>query len=68
VSAVVMIADLMAAGDQSGCELFSKAATPLRWGHAIEVPDMILNVDSEFELLSTGTGHAPVKSLIISKI
>ncbi|GJM97719.1 hypothetical protein PR202_ga14668 [Eleusine coracana subsp. coracana] len=42
--AVVMIADLMAAGDQSGCTLLIIAAMPLRCGAAIDVPDMELNM------------------------
>jgi hypothetical protein len=36
-----MIADLMAAGDQSGCELLIRAATPLTCGDAMDVPDWI---------------------------
>lgn len=38
-----MIADLMAAGLQSGCSPFSNAAIPLMWGHDMDVPDIILN-------------------------
>jgi hypothetical protein len=41
-SPVVTIADLMIAGDQSGCNALSNAATPDTCGHAIEVPDMNL--------------------------
>ena len=37
---MVTIADLMIAGDQSGCNALSNAATPDTCGHAIEVPDM----------------------------
>ncbi|RWR97946.1 hypothetical protein CKAN_02741900 [Cinnamomum micranthum f. kanehirae] len=44
-SAVVMIADLIAAGDQSGCELLISAAIPLRWGHDMDVPDIMLKVE-----------------------
>jgi hypothetical protein len=40
VSPVVTIADLMIAGDQSGCNALSNAATPDTCGHAIEVPDL----------------------------
>ena len=36
--AVVISADLSAAGLQSGCASFSRAATPATWGAAIEVP------------------------------
>lgn len=39
---VVTNADLIMAGDQSGWSDFSNAATPDTWGHAIDVPDMIL--------------------------
>nr|GMD22534.1 hypothetical protein Iba_chr08aCG11710 [Ipomoea batatas] len=58
VSAVVMIADFIAAGDQSGCALLSKAATPDRCGHDIEVPEIMLNVDFVSVLFSTETGQA----------
>lgn len=40
---VIMIADLMAAGLQSGCAPLSNAATPLMCVHDMEVPDIILN-------------------------
>jgi hypothetical protein len=53
-----MIADLMAAGDQSGWALFSRAAMPLRCGQDIEVPEIMLNVDFVSVLFSTETGHA----------
>lgn len=39
---VVMIADLMAEGDHDGYTLFTRAATPVTWGHAMEVPDRML--------------------------
>jgi hypothetical protein len=39
VSAVVIIADLMAAGDQVGCALLTSAATPLRCGADMDVPE-----------------------------
>nr|GLL45885.1 subtilisin-like protease SBT1.1 [Ipomoea trifida] len=58
VSEVVMIADLIAAGDQSGCALLSKAATPDRCGQDIEVPEIMLNVGFESVLFSTETGQA----------
>ncbi|KAG5588892.1 hypothetical protein H5410_039406 [Solanum commersonii] len=58
VLAVVMIADLIAAGDQVGCVLFSNAATPLRCGQDIEVPDIMLKVDFVFVLLSMEVGQA----------
>ncbi|TVU31945.1 hypothetical protein EJB05_23657, partial [Eragrostis curvula] len=38
-SDVVMIADLIAAGDQSGCRLLRRAAMPLRCGVDMDVPD-----------------------------
>nr|CAB3495452.1 unnamed protein product [Digitaria exilis] len=38
-SDVVMIADLIAAGDQSGCRLLRSAAMPLRCGVDMDVPD-----------------------------
>nr|GMD75073.1 hypothetical protein ACMD2_15541 [Ipomoea batatas] len=57
MSAVVIIADLIMAGDQSGWELFSSAATPLRCGQDIEVPEIMLKVDFELGLLSTEVGH-----------
>lgn len=53
-----MIADLIAAGDHSGCALLSSAATPLRCGHDMEVPEIILNVDFVLVLFSTETGQA----------
>ena len=36
------MADLIAAGDQSGWALFSKAAIPLRCGQDIDVPEIML--------------------------
>lgn len=36
------MADLMAAGLQSGCAPFNKAATPATCGHAIDVPESTL--------------------------
>jgi hypothetical protein len=38
---VVISADLIAAGLQSGWAPFSNAATPLIWGHDIDVPAVI---------------------------
>ena len=43
-SAVVTMADLIAAGDQSGCLLLISAATPLRCGVDMDVPEMMLKV------------------------
>jgi len=53
-----MMADLMAAGDQSGWELLSKAAMPLTWGQDIEVPDRMLNGDIELGFFAKWRGHA----------
>ena len=39
---VVMTADLIAEGDHDGYKLLRRAANPVTWGHAMEVPDMIL--------------------------
>lgn len=39
---VVMIADLIAAGLQSGCMVLRRPAMPETWGHDIEVPDIML--------------------------
>ncbi|OAY85853.1 hypothetical protein ACMD2_15512 [Ananas comosus] len=63
VSADVIIADLIAAGDQSGCDAFSSAAIPARWAAAGDVPEIMLNVaiDSSFVgllLAPTLFGHA----------
>ncbi|KAF4369546.1 hypothetical protein F8388_019415 [Cannabis sativa] len=49
-SAVVIIADLMAAGDQ--------AAIPLRCGHDIDVPDIMLKAEFGFVSLSRRNGQA----------
>uniref|UniRef100_A0A7C8Z953 Uncharacterized protein n=1 Tax=Opuntia streptacantha TaxID=393608 RepID=A0A7C8Z953_OPUST len=38
--AVVIIADLIAAGLQVGCAALRRAATPEAWGHAMDVPDI----------------------------
>ena len=38
-----MMADLIADGDHEGCTALIKAAIPVTWGQAIEVPDRILN-------------------------
>jgi hypothetical protein len=40
---VVIIADLMAAGDQSGWRVWRRPTTPDMWGHDMEVPDITLN-------------------------
>ncbi|KAG0557763.1 hypothetical protein KC19_11G155500 [Ceratodon purpureus] len=40
VVAVVIMADLMAAGLQLGCTERNNAAMPLIWGHAMDVPDL----------------------------
>lgn len=37
-----MIADLMPEGDHDGYTLFTRAATPVTCGHAMEVPDRTL--------------------------
>jgi hypothetical protein len=37
-----MIADLIAEGDHDGYKLLTRAAIPVTWGHAMEVPDMML--------------------------
>jgi hypothetical protein len=50
-----MIADLMAAGDQSGCELLIRAATPLTCGDAMDVPDWMLKAPGP---CFTFRGHA----------
>ncbi|OAY74489.1 hypothetical protein ACMD2_15541 [Ananas comosus] len=61
-SEVVMIADLIAAGDQCGCTLFISAATPLRCGVDIEVPETMLKARSVetaiVDLVSAGAAHA----------
>lgn len=41
---VVTRADLIAAGLQVGCIVFTSAAMPDMWGHAIEVPDSMLKL------------------------
>lgn len=43
-----MIADLIAEGDHDGCTAFTKAAIPVTWGQAIEVPERMLK--SIFEI------------------
>jgi hypothetical protein len=43
ILAVVMMADLIAAGDQLGWAFLINAATPLRCGVAMDVPDMKSN-------------------------
>ena len=40
-----MIADFIAAGDQSGSEVLSNAAIPARCGHDIEVPEITLKAE-----------------------
>ena len=56
-SAVVMIADFIAAGDQFGCELLSNAAIPLRWGADMDVPEIMLKVEFESGNDPTWRGH-----------
>lgn len=45
-SPVVIMADLIAAGFQSGWNDFTYAATPATWGHDIEVPDISVNSEN----------------------
>ncbi|RWR89321.1 hypothetical protein CKAN_01837200 [Cinnamomum micranthum f. kanehirae] len=45
-------------GDQSGCELLSRAAIPPRWGADMDVPDKMLKGDSEMGNDPTWSGHA----------
>lgn len=40
--AVVMIADLIAEGDHDGYAPLTRAAIPVTWGHAMEVPERML--------------------------
>lgn len=40
------MADLMAAGDQRGWKDFRYAATPATCGHAMEVPDISVNLEN----------------------
>ena len=47
-SAVVTIADLIAAGDQPGCLLLISAATPARCGADMDLPESKLKVGPEF--------------------
>ena len=55
-SAVVIIADLIAAGVHVGLAEWMRAAIPLMWGQAIEVPDMTV----KFTLLeSSGRPEGP---------
>ncbi|WOH01384.1 hypothetical protein DCAR_0520766 [Daucus carota subsp. sativus] len=39
---VVIKADLIAAGDQSGWEALTYAAAPVAWGQAMDVPEIML--------------------------
>lgn len=39
---VVIIADLIADGDQDGCTAFMRATIPVTCGQAMEVPDKML--------------------------
>lgn len=41
---VVIMADLIAAGDQEGWTVFTKAAIPVTWGQDIEVPETMLYI------------------------
>ena len=45
-SPVVIMADLIAAGFQSGWNDFTYAATLATWGHDIEVPDISVNSEN----------------------
>ncbi|RWR89323.1 hypothetical protein CKAN_01837400 [Cinnamomum micranthum f. kanehirae] len=49
-------------GDQSGCELLSSAAIPLRWGHDMDVPDIMLKVEPKIGNDPTFRGH-PARTL-----
>lgn len=43
---MVIMADLIAAGVQSGWNDFTYAATPATWGHDMEVPDISVNSEN----------------------
>lgn len=45
---VVMMADLMADGDQDGCTAFMRATIPVTCGQAMEVPERMLEFKFSF--------------------
>lgn len=60
--AVVIRADLMAAGDHVGLKDFTYAAAPEAWGHDIDVPKMMLyattRVSSGYPDIVLASDHA----------
>jgi len=57
-----MIADLIAAGLQSGCIVLRRPAIPETWGHAIEVPDIKLKCTRRRSPGTSVGPDAPVKA------
>ncbi|KAL0914592.1 hypothetical protein M5K25_014953 [Dendrobium thyrsiflorum] len=58
--AVVINADFIAAGLQSGCSSLRSAARPLTCGHDIDVPEMMLNSTRRESVVSPVGPMAPV--------
>eukprot|EP00252_Welwitschia_mirabilis_P016724 TRINITY_DN3706_c0_g1_i1.p2 TRINITY_DN3706_c0_g1~~TRINITY_DN3706_c0_g1_i1.p2 ORF type:complete len:228 (-),score=-2.02 TRINITY_DN3706_c0_g1_i1:1122-1805(-) len=61
-SAVVIRAERIAAGDQSGCAARNNAAMPLTCGQAIDVPDIMLNFTRLLSALSSVGAEWPVQA------
>ena len=64
--AVVISADLMAAGLQSGCACRSSAAMPLTCGHDMDVPEMMLYFTHLVSLSSAEGEVSPVHAARMS--
>ena len=58
ISADVIMADMIAAGDQAGCALFNNAAMPLMCGAAMDVPESVTKLGPILGVGPGEIGHA----------
>lgn len=63
---VVMRAVMIIAGDQSRWKDFTYAATPVAWGHAMDVPEMMLYSVNVLSLRLPDTGDSGVHAARMS--
>jgi len=61
-----MRADMIIAGDQSGWKDLMYAATPVAWGHAMDVPEMMLYGANLLSLRLPDTGDSGVHAARMS--
>jgi hypothetical protein len=61
-----MRADMIIAGDQSGWKDLTYAATPVAWGHAMDVPETMLYAANLLSLRFPDTGDSGVHAARMS--